>query len=1055
MAAVEGASSEVNPSFSDQKWRMLDKAKTALNGGLDDAQKAELAFHELPEEGEDVVYRIQTLGGACSPHGHRRLDPESVNGICKDFGLEVFQVQRCFEAFCRVDKTHTGCLNEEEIFHVLKYFCEDMLGQDSQRDLIMAYKGEGAENLTVDFKQFLDIFSHVIAGSGENKWDDVCAGLRLMLDKEDQEQRQEDAPLEVPDIVIAKWMQKELDEADACLQLPTAIILFSVYCAAVLSHEKIGILRGIDGGISFDIVENANFAFSGDVPIENGRMGFKNVFDVNSIPDFWSWISMGLVPLVWPEAWDVSEPRANVLAACTKPVDALNNWTTIWPIDGYGASPSLLTLKPFLDDETCPEDSPNGMPERFFGSANNTRGGQNNMYLYFNRVVGGVRLRQERSEEQECAVTDELQSQIYNGTGCYGGAYWLSPDYTETFNVDIDLTDHPDAPTHVLRTGLPQYDIRSQLKRLEEAIWFTPATQRVEVTLMTYNANADALTVTYINFYFTHAGQIWKRVEPMSIWLTPYSNWYNYVLDIVWVLMLLRVFFEEGWEALKTLCRLGCRKGFGEYCGFWNGVDWLSVLYGFVIMVMWLVHLTRVSNMVGILKSGSLNTPGTWETDSEILDNFLEADSLVKFSVAIRRVLTLYPFVVVLRMFKSFDAQKRMSLVTSTIKLSVTDVAHFAVVFFSIFVAYAISGMILFGQELEKFASFWRSVNTCWRLLLGSFEWDDLRDVSRVEAALWFWTFTILVLLVMLNMFIALVMETYMQVKSGINDDECETLVSQSVEIKNRIMQARKGKILPLEKILEELGCEDTSDEDKQRILNVESFRELVPGLPEEQAIDILTAGAKLQEGSVDGETSLTQALLHVLVMFNRQEGIQCGIEQLGKICLTISQLVKDVNADQRPTVRPSTRPFGASEANAGPAAPAMDEAEATALLNRMAEAAASSAEDQLRTLLHRHKSLLERANTLQRSLQEQLLSVEARLAEADVRLEEERRRRAKDTDSVQRLPNGETMCPGCSDVEVATRATPVARQIPATGSAQQRSPEGSQPAALRPQAGP
>merc|ERR1719487_1514337 len=130
-------------------------------------------------------------------------------------------------------------------------------------------------------------------------------------------------------------------------------------------------------------------------------------------------------------------------------------------------------------------------------------------------------------------------------------------------------------------------------------------------------------------------------------------------------------------------------------------------------------------------------------------------------------------------------------MVTKTLASAANDIAHFGVVFTTVFCIYALSGMILFGQELFEYANFGRSLNTCWRILLGDFDWERMNDVGRLEAGIWFWTFTILVLQVMLNMLLAVIMDVYTEVKSSIG--EAETLLSQSIEIFERFRARRRG----------------------------------------------------------------------------------------------------------------------------------------------------------------------------------------------------------------------------------------------------------------------
>ena len=51
-----------------------------------------------------------------------------------------------------------------------------------------------------------------------------------------------------------------------------------------------------------DFIENANFAFE-----STKHYGFKNVYDIASVGDLWSWTRLGLVPLVLRDDYEFSE----------------------------------------------------------------------------------------------------------------------------------------------------------------------------------------------------------------------------------------------------------------------------------------------------------------------------------------------------------------------------------------------------------------------------------------------------------------------------------------------------------------------------------------------------------------------------------------------------------------------------------------------------------------------------------------------------------------------------------------------------------------------------
>merc|ERR1712196_50012 len=82
---------------------------------------------------------------------------------------------------------------------------------------------------------------------------------------------------------------------------------------------------------------------------------------------------------------------------------------------------------------------------------------------------------------------------------------------------------------------------------------------------------------------------------------------------------------------------------------------------------------------------------------------------------------------------------------------------------------------ILFGGELVHFNSFGASINSVFLCLNGDFGWysDLTEEVSPLAAgfpytifAIWFWSFMILVVMLLLNMLVAIIMDTYSNVMS-------------------------------------------------------------------------------------------------------------------------------------------------------------------------------------------------------------------------------------------------------------------------------------------------
>lgn len=155
-----------------------------------------------------------------------------------------------------------------------------------------------------------------------------------------------------------------------------------------------------------------------------------------------------------------------------------------------------------------------------------------------------------------------------------------------------------------------------------------------------------------------------------------------------------------------------------------------------------------------------------------------------------------YVVVSILRLFKGFAAQPRLGVVTSTITESASDILHFLIVFASVFFGYALAGVVVFGRKMPEFCDIGTSMTTCWKMVFGDFDWQRAQRVASGETVFFFWTFTVLIVLIMLNMLLAIILDTYVNVKK--ETENTETLYSQGKESITRFMGKWAGKWLSL-----------------------------------------------------------------------------------------------------------------------------------------------------------------------------------------------------------------------------------------------------------------
>ncbi|CAE7033991.1 Rsph3a [Symbiodinium sp. CCMP2592] len=202
---------------------------------------------------------------------------------------------------------------------------------------------------------------------------------------------------------------------------------------------------------------------------------------------------------------------------------------------------------------------------------------------------------------------------------------------------------------------------------------------------------------------------------------------------------------------------------------------------------------------------------------------------------------------VMLRLFKSFHAQPRLAIVTKTIITASQDLLHFFIVLLSVYTCMAVFGYLLFGQDVEDFSTWDRVCITCFRALLGEWDWEEMETVGRVLAAIWLWCFVVLVVLLLLNMVLAILMDAYQVVKSKAS--VMVTVPQQISEMLRRRRLNREKKTVRLVEIwfayLEQFQSHREMFE-SEVLVRPEDLVKVVPGLPLSQARRTLSSAQRV-----------------------------------------------------------------------------------------------------------------------------------------------------------------------------------------------------------------
>ncbi|CAH2002304.1 unnamed protein product [Acanthoscelides obtectus] len=203
-----------------------------------------------------------------------------------------------------------------------------------------------------------------------------------------------------------------------------------------------------------------------------------------------------------------------------------------------------------------------------------------------------------------------------------------------------------------------------------------------------------------------------------------------------------------------------------------------------------------------------IHAPPTMKTIVNNPDVYGNVEYLASIYTSKRELVAVMLFLVIMKVFKYLNFNRTMGQLNSTLRQCAKDIVGFSLMFFIVFFAFSELGYLLFGSEVENFSSFGLAMFTLLRTILGDFNYDELERADRVLAPIYFLSYIFLVFFVLLNMFLAIINDTYNDVKTEISIAPDELQMTEYLRDK-------------LHKVLQKVGVmKDVSKKHKKSPIN-------------------------------------------------------------------------------------------------------------------------------------------------------------------------------------------------------------------------------------------
>lgn len=394
-----------------------------------------------------------------------------------------------------------------------------------------------------------------------------------------------------------------------------------------------------------------------------------------------------------------------------------------------------------------------------------------------------------------------------------------------------------------------------------EALYLDDLARGLTVQLVTYNGELEYFANSRVTFSFKEGGTISVNYNVQTVKVTLYEDtedWVRFGLEVMLALGVLIAAFFECKEAFTTWRETGSLMV--HFSSVWNYIDALSIgLQIAALVIWWDFVLTKANTFECDLRYDvykDLSSPArllqnNYDTDGGIFslvpDSYgADLDRLAAMYGAINDMTNqqiLYMtlnginiMLTLLRILKLMDFQPRLGVVTRSLGLAASDLGHFFILAMIIFLGYSMMAHLIFGYSIKNFSTLGLAINTCFEILLGEIsvnaELMRLNSLEKIPAVIFFWSYEILVFMILLNFLLAIIVDAFSDVKSQIEEtrglpEEVATYVGEGMSSMLQTLNLGAKDYVSDEAIAKQLDQwadeeeQQEEKEDAERVLNV------------------------------------------------------------------------------------------------------------------------------------------------------------------------------------------------------------------------------------------
>ncbi|XP_022904683.2 polycystin-2-like protein 2 [Onthophagus taurus] len=308
------------------------------------------------------------------------------------------------------------------------------------------------------------------------------------------------------------------------------------------------------------------------------------------------------------------------------------------------------------------------------------------------------------------------------------------------------------------KLGTTYEESRNITRRLKNQRYILKGTRAVFIDAAYYNPSINLFCSVKFLFELPAGGGVVPSAYFYTLKLTRVSmrDYINAGFQIVFLIFIL--FFIL--EAFRSMCFVKLE----YFRSFWNIINIAIFIACIKYFYYFFTQMVAMHEVIQAMKKDR--------------SEYISFQTITRYEISMRNYLAVVIFLVYFKIFKYLSFNFTMTILNKTIEKCLEDVFAFALMFFVMFMAFALFGSLCFGNQIVHFSTIPLAMFTLLRTMLGDFDYNEFEDADRYVAQLYYLLYIFSVFLILLNLFLAIINDTYSDAKTELTTSAPERRVA-------------------------------------------------------------------------------------------------------------------------------------------------------------------------------------------------------------------------------------------------------------------------------------